>query len=75
MSKIKSSMEKSAKCPFFHDGGGVTILCEGALHNSQVRQVFNCKEDRLLWAKSHCNNIKKYSECPIYQYANKKYNE
>lgn len=71
--KIKSGMIKSVKCPFFHDGGGTTILCEGAIHNSSVRQVFKFKEDRILWAKSYCQDIHKYSMCPIFKFANKKY--
>ncbi len=73
MSKIKTDMEITAKCPFFRDGGGTTILCEGAIRSSSLRQIFTYEQDRKLWARSFCSSMEAYTDCPIYKIAILKY--
>ena len=62
-------------CPFFHNDNINSIVCEGYFSDSVVRHTFRCKGDREKWEKQYCMDIKGCAVCPVYQFANGKYEE
>lgn len=68
-----SYYSKFVKCPYYHEDTIKSILCEGVLRKSVIRQSFNTKKDKLEWQESYCNKIQGYEKCPVYCVACRKY--
>lgn len=75
MSSNRGNHWISIRCPFFHNDNNISIVCEGCDEASSIRQTFADGNSKRKWQKYYCNDIHDCEDCPIYQMANKKYEE
>lgn len=68
-----SYYSKFVKCPYYHEDDTKSIMCEGVVRTSVIRQSFRSKSEKLEWQRKYCNVINEYEKCPIFCVACKKY--
>lgn len=66
-------MDESAVCPFYLEGEGLRIRCEGYGEGTRFHISFDCRLRMRSHAKKYCNKMDGFESCPLYPVIMKQY--
>lgn len=63
---MQGYVSKEVECPFYKMEQATKLRCEGFSKCCSLQITFSCRDKLIRHKRKYCNEIKGYTECPLY---------